>query len=553
MHKTLIFILTLGSFAFVKAAPPTPEEILKQERPESWPEWVDVEMDAAILTDETLKQSFKECFSKAPSLMLELSDDALFGEDGIYPKEADPKKEPTEAMVKATYWHPKKKGFSIVCGIRLQGSGSLTQSSKRNFRLRFAKTFGPGSLRYPLFKNDEAEEFENLLIRNPTHDSWTVKWYGWRKSPRYVNDRWALETARSLGHLAPRQEWVHLFINRIYWGVYALSERPDEHFAALHRKGKAEDFDVFNADELREGSEDLRKEAEQFLTKEFENTPEAFKKLNHYLDLSALIDHLICQIYQGKSDWPRKNYFLVGAKSGPPRFHFGPWDSEIGFYEEPIHAGANSQNALRHAPLSDPMFLSDPRGPSFWYRHLKSSEDFRLMFADRYHQLTKSGGALSVLEALNRYRKLLNEVTPLLLAESLRWGDARRKVPYLAHGPEWEQHNSAESWLFTQFFPMRSEALKQHLREEGIWPDLEPPASFTRRGKKLETKFYLKNSNQRGIIVFTTDGSDPRTPWTGKPRGNAFREPMFLKKGTTVKARILSHQKWSPLMIYQVP
>jgi len=30
----------------------------------------------------------------------------------------------------------------------------------------------------------------------------------------------ALETARDLGHLAPRQEWVHLFINQVYWGVY---------------------------------------------------------------------------------------------------------------------------------------------------------------------------------------------------------------------------------------------------------------------------------------------------------------------------------------------
>jgi len=305
----------LGFSAFSKVLPPSLEDILKQERPASWPEWVDVEMDALILTDETLKQKFKDCFSQAPSLMLDLSDEALFGEGGIYPKEADPQKEPTEALVKATYWHPQKKGFSITCGIRLQGSGSLTQSPKRNFRIRFAKKFGQGSLRYPLFGNDEAEEFENLLIRNPTHDSWTVQWHGWRTNPRYVNDRWALETARSLGHLAPRQEWVHLFINRIYWGLYALSERPDEHFAALHRAGKSEGFDVFNAAELREGSEKRRKEAEDFLTKEFENTPEAFEKLNQYLDLSALMDHLICQIYQGKSDWPYKNYSLIGSSN----------------------------------------------------------------------------------------------------------------------------------------------------------------------------------------------------------------------------------------------
>ena len=146
MHYAFILILLLGCTA--DALLPAPEEILKQQRPESWPEWMDVKMDTSILTDDTLKQKFKECFSQAPSLMLELSEEDLFGEDGIYPKEADSKMERTEALVKVTYWHPKKKGFSIECGIRLQGSGSLSQSSKRNFRLRFSKDFGPGSLNY---------------------------------------------------------------------------------------------------------------------------------------------------------------------------------------------------------------------------------------------------------------------------------------------------------------------------------------------------------------------------------------------------------------------
>jgi len=550
MSIFFMVILGLRGFGSAKDAPPTPEEILKQERPESWPEWFDIEMDASILTDETLKQGFKECFSKAPSLMLELSDDALFGEGGIYPKEADPTKEPTEAVVKATYWHPDKEGFSITCGIRLQGSGSLTQSPKRNFRLKFTTKFGPGSLKYPLFKNDEAEEFENLLIRNPTHDSWTVKWHGWRTNPRYVNDRWALETAQDLGHLAPRQEWVHLFINRIYWGVYALSERPDEYFAAANRGQEPNELDFFNANELREGGEDRREETEQFLAEDFENSPEAFEQLDQYLDLFSLIDHLICQIYQGKSDWPHKNYFLTGTRSASPFFQFGSWDSEIGFYEEKQGFGKDAKNALYHAPLSSIKFLSDQRGPGFWFRHLRTSEEFRVMFADRFHELIGEGGELSPQKAADRYRSLLDGVSPLLLAEALRWGDAQRKESYLPHGEEWLSLTGPQSWLFKQFFPLRPIALKQHFRAEGLWPELEPPTSYTRLGRKKETKFYLKNPNQRGIIVFTVDGSDPREKWTGKPRGKAFREPLVLPFGTELKARILSHQKWSALMTY---
>jgi len=172
------------------------------------------------------------------------------------------------------------------------------------------------------------------------------------------------------------------------------------------------------------------------------------------------------------------------------------------------------------------------------------------MFADRFHEFITGEGALTPKKASGLYRSLLDEVTPLLLAEALRWGDAQRKKSYLPHGEEWQNLTGPQSWLFTQFFPLRPIALKQHFREEGLWPELEPPTSYTRLGKKRETKFYLKNPNQQGIIVYTVDGSDPREQWTGKPRGKAFREALVLPFGTQLKARILSHKKWSPLLIY---
>ena len=369
-----------------QAAPPSPQEVLEQKRPDSWPESVDVEMDESILSDDARKKAFVESLSLAPSLMLDLSVEDLFGKEGIY-KDAKVGEEIPEVLVMASYWpSPTQRGFQIRCGIRPQGRGSLAQSPKRNFRLRFAKEFGAGELAYPLF-SEKVEKFENLLVRSPTHDSWTVKWTHLRKNPRYVNDRWALETARELGHISPRQRWVHVYLNQIYWGLYALSERPDEHFAATHLGRKAEDLDFFNAGELREGSDKQRKMAEDFLAEEFENTEESFKKLEGFLNIGSLIDHLTCQIYQGKSDWPKKNYFLIGSRKGTARFAFGSWDSEVGFYEEKLRLGADAENALYYAPLSTVRFLSDRSGPGFWYRHLRASEEFRLMFADRVHFL----------------------------------------------------------------------------------------------------------------------------------------------------------------------
>ena len=380
-----------------------------------------------------------------------------------------------------------------------------------------------------------------------------MKWSGWRVAPRYVNDRWASETARSLGHLAPRQEWTHLFINRIYWGLYALSERPDEHFAALHLKKEGDDLDVFNGHDLRHGTEKLRTQSEQFLQKDFSNTPQAFKELKKIVDLPALIDHLICQIYQGKTDWPRRNYFLVAAHTAEPRLRFGAWDSEIGFHHKGIGLSSAKENSLRHFPLGTPEFMIDKHGPGFWFKHLSKSAEFRLQLADRLHALTSPSGALFGQNAAIRYRHLLEEVTPLLYAESARWGNATRKTPYTPYGEEWDSLTAPDSWLFLTFFPNRPRALKQHFQEQKIWPHIEPAYCSFKKSPDRSEKLWISNPNPQGIVVYTLDGSDPRKPWEGTPQGKAFREPLNPKRGTLVKARILSHQKWSPLTVFEVP
>lgn len=531
---------------------PSPEEILHQQRPPSWPDWVDVEMDHTILETEELRKDFAQCLSDASSVFLEIANEDLFRDGGLYPQTVDLKADLPEVPVSLTYRNPNGQGFTVKCGIGLQGKASLALSPKRNFRIRFSKKFGPGSLKYPLFGSAGAQVFENLLIRNPTHDSWTISMDRFRKNPRYVNDRWALELARSLGHLSPQQQWIHLYLNDIYWGVYALSERPDEHFAASHLKTEARDLDFFNADQIREGTGRQRREAEKFLIEGFVNTPDAFRKLKGFIDLRSFIDHLICQVYQGKVDWPHRNYFMVGKRAEKPSFIFGAWDSEIGFFEKNPLFSRESQSALFHAPLSSQRFLVDQSGPGFWFRHLRKSEEFRIMMADRLHQLLGPEGMLSPKKAGALYQQLLDEVTPLLLAESLRWGDSQRIPGYRPFGSEWKGLTGPQSWLFTKFFPLRSSSLKEHFRKEKIWPDLEPPVWFTRIDQKERVRTYLKNPNPHGVIVYSIDGSDPRKKWTGKPVGEPFRESLLLESNTRLQARVLRNRRWSALMTMEV-
>ena len=554
---TILFLSTISALAFLHAkpppaSPPTPEKILSQERPSAWPDWLDVEMDSSVLQNDEHRNQFAAAFNQAPSLMIEAEVDDLFGPDGLYLLK-DTREDSPEIPATLTYHHPIRKGFTIRCGLQTQGRGSRSQSPKRNFRLKFTKKHGPASLNYPLYNPDQSETFENLLIRNPTHDSWTIGHPSWRVAPRYINDRWANETARELGHPAPRQQWVHLFLNQIYWGLYALSERPDEHFAALYFKKGKDSFDVFNAADLRHGTANLRGQAEDFLLNHFQNTPEIFEQLNQHLNLPAFLDHFICQIYQGKTDWPSSNYTLIGHRNNAPRFYFLPWDSETGFYHKPLGI-ASKQNALTYNPLGTYRITSDHHGPGFWYHHLATSEEFRLQLADRLHALTSPGGVLSPEIAALRYQNLLKEITPLLFPESCRWGDACREKPYMPYGEEWDGITNPQSWLFTTFFLQRPDSLKQYFREHDIWPHLDPPICFLRQKPDQAPRLWIRHTNPKGVMTYTTDGSDPRTPWTGKPsdKAKAFREPLILPPGTVVKTRVLSYQKWSALTTFRV-
>jgi hypothetical protein len=180
-----------------------------------------------------------------------------------------------------------------------------------------------------------------------------------------------------------------------------------------------------------------------------------------------------------------------------------------------------------------------------------------MRFADRLNHHVSLGGLLSPTQASLRYRRLLNEVEPILGLESARWGDAiERETPFQINDPRWEKLTAPKSWLFANFFPSRSTDLFEDFKKNGLFPDLLPPQlgrSPSRMIQKDEKIVHLINPNDTGIIIFTTNGNDPREAWTGKILGQAYREPIPLEKGQKVMARTYSERKWSALLVSPRP
>ncbi|MDA7888218.1 CotH kinase family protein [Akkermansiaceae bacterium] len=530
------------------------EDILDQEPIPSWSKKIDQGMNPRSLkeTEEMIKA--KEAFQLAPTVAIWADPEDLMGEEGIYVDLSKTGKE-SELEASLEWIDPQnEKNAQVDCGLRVQGAGSRSQSLKKNFRLRFSKQFGEGSFKSSLFKEDGPTEFENLILRNPTHDSWAVLKHSWRNNARYINDAWVSQTHRLMGHLSVRQRWVHLFLNGRYWGIYALSERLDEHFAASHLGKKNEEMTVFNGTELRNGTRDRLNQAKTWASQALANNQASFFELERHLDVDAFIDYFILNIYAANVDWPDRNFCLIGEESETPRFRFVSWDAEMGFFQKwDGLRNLNSDDALGFRQLGDNKILFDHSGAGFWYRTLKRFPEFRMKFSDRLYEHISLGGLLSHSQASLRYRRHLNEVEPLLLLEGVRWGDAINKdAPFGIHQEKWEKLTSPESWLFGTFFPNRSRDLLQDFQKDRIFPKIMPPKqgrSPSRRLSPNKKTVHLVNPNDTGIVIYTTDGTDPREAWTGKILGQAYREPISLKNGEPVRTRVYSAGLWSALAV----
>ena len=446
-----------------------PSTILGQKHPSKFPESLDFEMDPRMTSNSEVALQIVNSLKTIPIVSIIGDTDEIFGPQGLYsnPKESG---DEWEKSVSFEWIPPEGKRRQADCGVKIQGASSRTVSKKHGLRLSFKSSFGPKKFKADLFDEGSSESFDSLVLRNPTHDSWAVGEGDFRNNARYVNDMWAAQTQHLMGHASPRSRWVHLFLNGYYWGLYALSERPDEHFAVLRWGGEDEDYDVFNANRLRSGSHEKRNELRAILASPAVETELGYKRIKQLLDLEGFIDYVLLNLYANNIDWIDKNFWLIGQRTENPMFRFVNWDAEILFWETwESPRNPENQSALDFDLLSANRLYVDTQAIGFLLTRLHANSEFRKAFSDRAHLHTKDGGVFSPAIASTLYRNLLDQVTPHLTAESARWGDVYEETPLGTSSPEWQDLTGKQSWLFAEFFPGRTKRFLEQLEASKLY------------------------------------------------------------------------------------
>jgi hypothetical protein len=465
----------------------------------------DYEMDPDVVNDPRYRDTIKDDLKSVPTLSLVMNVDDWFGSggQGIYIQG-----EKIERAVSAELIFPDKSpGFQINCGVMIVGGTSPDRwkMDKLSMRLKFQARYGSPKLEFPLFGQDATDHFDTLVVDARMNNSWA---YGGgvgvsrpgmtqRDLAQYTRDQFVSDIQNATGGYAPHGRHVHLYLNGLYWGLYWLHERPDEHFAAAYFGGQEEDYDVLkhNSGTVLNGSgTDYNKMFS--IANSGLSSNQQYELIQQYLDVPNFIDYMITNYYVGNTDWAHQNWYATRSRVDPDsRWLYHSWDAEH------VMEGLSDDVTGRN----------DSGGPTRLQNRLEDNAEYRLLFADHVHRHFFNNGILTPPGAANLYQIRLNEVDRAVVGESARWGDNRRSTPY-TRDVEWVRERN---WLGTQYFPQRAAIVLNQFKRRGWYPDVDAPVfginGIFQYGGQISDDDLLSMSAPAGMILYTLDGSDPRS------------------------------------------
>jgi len=509
----------------------------------------DYGLDADIVNDALYGPQMKNSLLSIPTMSIVMNIDDLFGSNGIYTN-SEQRGEAWERPGSAELFFPDgREGFQINCAIRIHG-GWFRQhqaTKKHSFRLLFKGAYGPTKLRYPLFGDDAADQFDTIVLRAGANDAYS--WNEARYTEQYTRDQFGRQLHELVGNVSPHGMFVHLYINGIYWGLYNPVERPDNSFSAIYHGGDKDLWDAINSGDVIDGNDNAWKQLlskcrqgltsiDSYLKIQGKN-PDGTRNPNFpvLIDIKNYIDYMIVNIWGGNWDWPHKNYWITRDRSEASiGFQFYIWD-----YENTM---GNNRN---RSPLyKDKVNQLNTSGIGVGEPHiyLMKNTEYLIFFVDRIHQLFFNDGVFTPACLIDLYTKLASEVELAIIAESARWGDQ-----HYSHPLTQENWYNERDWILTEYLTRRSDIVLNQFKQAGLYPNIDAPVFHVNQvyqhGGIIQSTDQISLTATDGDIYYTIDNSDPRLTMTST--AIKYLAPFTLSKTTRIKSRTYKDDNWSAM------
>ena len=505
----------------------------------------DSEMDPEIVSDPAYSGVIHDALRSIPTMSITSDPDQIFSDAGWYDGEDVEK----AVSVEVIYADEPDRSHQAEAGIESHSHDRL----KRSLRLNFRGIYGDSTFDTDLFQtaplngDTAVGDVKRIILRGGNNRSWARIWNPDKTA--YTIDEFYRSTQIAMSGYGMRGNYVHLYINGVYWGLYNPVERADEFFTSAYFGGDSQDWFAVNHGGDLDGNDDRYDYLWRTLVRADMTQDENYEDLKQYLDVEGFSDYLIISWWMAVSDWPQNNWYggnrNESSELGSDPFRYFAWDGEWSFGQ----GGASSPNGKAHVHSS---FRSRSRAgdpiPRIWHAARQNS-DFLITFADRVHRHLFNNGVLTEANAKQRWATLNDYVRDAVVAESARWGDAMESVrhPTRTRDRDWQREVDRVNGLMTG----NTDVFIQALRREGYYPEIDPPV-LAQHGGKVPDGFQLAidNPNETGTVYVTTDGSDPRLAG-----GLVSDSATIVESGTALtldgdlllKSRVFDGTEWSAL------
>ena len=411
------------------------------------------DVDPQVVNDPRYRDTIRDDLMAIPVMSLVLDPEDLWSEEtGIYSntlKEGFAWERPVSVELIGTDGQTE---FDIDAGVRIHGGWGRcpSQTNKHSLRLVFRNQYGAPKLDYPWFGEEATDSFDTVVLRANFNHSWAT---GGDTNATFINDQFAAETQLEMGYAASHSDWVHLYLNGLYWGLYNPMERPSAPFAADYFGGDKDEYDVLVVGTPTDGNllawNELTRAADRG----------DYDAVQEMLDIDAAIDYFIINQYGGNWDWPQNNWYASRRRVDGAKWYFHSWDAEgmfgRGLEENRVSATGGALGGL--------------------YGDLRQIEEFQVRYADRIQKHFFNGGLLTPEVNIERLNRLAAPIDRAVVGESARWGDGR-----------FDQVNSVRTrdshWLprleelRTDYFPNRADRVLEQWMNADLYPSIGAPA-----------------------------------------------------------------------------
>ncbi len=544
----------------------------------------DYEMDPEVVSQYSTVQ-FDAALKSLPSISIVTDLPNLWhGTGGIYMNPnasgTDPFGTQWERPASIEWINPDgTSGFAQIAGASIAGDTSRRpfRQPKKDFRLNFIDPkYGSAGLQFDLFDATlPAASFDELILRNGGKRNWSYFDFDQRREADYINDEFARRAWLDMGNVGPRGTFVHLYLNGLYWGLYNVTEHLNGEFLAGYLGSTPQSYELIYAGDdpqsLPAGAPGAVLAWNNMIGLLAGDAPvddTLYNTIASQVDVVSLADYLIHAHYIGKTDWPDEYWNAYRATTGDTRFKFVPLDNDSGL-------NGVTRNTTTITDSTGPQ-----DSPDSVFRRLLTNDQFKQVVADRFYKhVLHPNGALSAAACSARYSELAAIVDQAVIGESARWGDYMRDV-YNITPPEGTNpapkafpaylysrdlpnaytdpnddvvDTQQKSWVVVRdqklsgYCPQRSNTLLSQYQTNGWYnPAVQPPTASPASGMVASgTNVTLSGS---GTIYYTTNGQDPRGA-DGNPSPAAVAgTSVTINANTTLKARALSGENWSPLL-----